>query len=154
VKVYKTAIRQGIDSGLPGHFRAPRIDARGVQHRIDFVRERNRLIGSIPSLPSLAEGIEALAPAFRAWPVSRRKRRSFVEEKQFGIKPGRHHNALPVFEFQNAGDPALPFALPNDHAPIVMDRPAAVAHHGSAGRRFDYCAERINTVLQRHGRPL
>ena len=98
------------------------------------------------------EMLGVLAPAFEARPVAGGERRHLVEEEQLAIALAPDL-AMAVVEVELAADPLLRHPAPAaQFAPCVMQPPAAIAHEQPARRARKQMAERIDAVLQWHGR--
>ena len=101
------------------------IQAFGVQDRIHLgCARRNTKFSGVH--PVIGEGLRVFAAALETWPVPSRKRRHFIEEKQFSVTPAPDL-ALAVVEFQPAANPgARHMAACAKSAVVAMKFAAAI----------------------------
>jgi hypothetical protein len=77
-----------------------------VQNAIYFIRQwRPRAVRCPP--PCSGKRLGCLSTALKAWAVPGGQGGGLVEKKQLGVAPGCHHGAAPLFERQDASNPAL-----------------------------------------------
>ena len=124
--------------------------ALAMQHRIHLGRED--IACPIALLPRSTKAVGILAPAIEAGPMSRRKRRGFIEKEQLGPASPFHHLAPAAAEFQNAGDPGIGRPAPPQQRTGcgIVDDAAIADKHSARGDRDDFAC-RQHAILQGHG---
>tara|TARA_R110000868_G_scaffold236078_1_gene490067 strand:- start:4465 stop:4866 length:402 start_codon:yes stop_codon:yes gene_type:complete len=100
---------------------------------------------------SLLEGHVVTMAAHAAGAVTGGEGNGLIGEEELGPHSGRHDRAMPVLEFEAAGDPGLMRpALVAELAVGVMQT-TAIAHQRAPRRMRDDFAEGRDAVLEGHG---